>query len=132
MGNKAFALTGRIFITPYNPVRCPGLGASALSGRIAEINLRLFEINLRLFEINLRLFEINLRLFEINLRLFEINLRLFEINHYRPLSGDNIFSRFPRQPHNRPSRGWRSSAWCTAGRGCSQPLHPGYNRALAP
>ena len=104
MGNKAFALTGRIFITPYNPVRCPGLGASALSGRIAEINLRLFEIN----------------------------LRLFEINHYRPLSGDNIFSRFPRQPHNRPSRGWRSSAWCTAGRGCSQPLHPGYNRALAP
>ena len=97
MGNKAFALTGRIFITPYNPVRCPGLGASALSGRIAEINLR-----------------------------------LFEINHYRPLSGDNIFSRFPRQPHNRPSRGWRSSAWCTAGRGCSQPLHPGYNRALAP
>ena len=111
MGNKAFALTGRIFITPYNPGCCHGLGASALSGRIAEINLRLFEINLRLFE---------------------INLRLFEINHYRPLSGDNIFSRFPRQPHNRPSRGWRSSAWCTAGRGCSQPLHPGYNRALAP
>ena len=31
---KAFALTGRLFITPYYPGRCPGLGASALSGRI--------------------------------------------------------------------------------------------------
>ena len=75
---KAFALTGRKVTNALYPGRCPGLGVSALSGRIAEINLRLFEIN----------------------------LRLFEINHYRPLSGYNIFSRFPRLPHNRPSRGW--------------------------
>ena len=34
MDYKAFALTGRMCITPYNPGRCPGLGASALSGRV--------------------------------------------------------------------------------------------------
>ena len=41
-------------------------------------------------------------------------------------------SRFPRQPRNRPSRGWRSSAWYIAGRGCSQPPRPWCSRALAP
>ena len=41
-------------------------------------------------------------------------------------------SRFPHQPRNRPSRGWRSSASCTAGRGCSQPPRPWCSRALAP
>ena len=34
---KAFALTGRMFITPNNPGCYPGLGASALSGRVAHI-----------------------------------------------------------------------------------------------
>jgi hypothetical protein len=32
---KAFALTGRKAITLYSPGRCPELGASALSGRVA-------------------------------------------------------------------------------------------------
>ena len=31
---KAFALSGRLFVFVLNPGRCPGLGASALSGRI--------------------------------------------------------------------------------------------------
>jgi len=33
---KAFALTGRWFVYHENPGRCPGLGASALSGRAAQ------------------------------------------------------------------------------------------------
>ena len=33
--NKAFALTGRQACIHYYPGRCPGLGASALSGRAA-------------------------------------------------------------------------------------------------
>ena len=33
MGNKAFALTGRLADCCLYPGRCPGLGASALSGR---------------------------------------------------------------------------------------------------
>ena len=32
--NKAFALTGRLADCYYTPGRCPGLGASALSGRM--------------------------------------------------------------------------------------------------
>ena len=32
---KAFALTGRLRYIPIIPRACPGLGASALSGRIA-------------------------------------------------------------------------------------------------
>ena len=36
---KAFALTGRQVCAHNNPGRCPGLGASALSGRV-EQNLR--------------------------------------------------------------------------------------------
>ena len=36
---KAFALTGRQGCVHNNPGRCPGLGASALSGRV-EQNLR--------------------------------------------------------------------------------------------
>ena len=35
--NKAFALTGRQACIHYYPGRCPGLGASALSGRVGEI-----------------------------------------------------------------------------------------------
>ncbi|MBM0130843.1 hypothetical protein F8Q96_13500 [Prevotella copri] len=31
---KAFALTGRQFCVHKHPGRCPGLGASALSGRV--------------------------------------------------------------------------------------------------
>ena len=38
---KAFALTGRQFCARNNPGRCPGLGASALSGREGQ-NLRNF------------------------------------------------------------------------------------------
>ena len=34
---KAFALTGRQGCVHNNPGRCPGLGASALSGRVGEI-----------------------------------------------------------------------------------------------
>ena len=34
--NKAFALTGRQACIHYYPGRCPGLGASALSGRAAS------------------------------------------------------------------------------------------------
>ena len=34
---KAFALTGRRATTQYYPGRCPGLGASALSGRAGSI-----------------------------------------------------------------------------------------------
>ena len=34
---KAFALTGRQGCVHNNPGRCPGLGASALSGRVEEI-----------------------------------------------------------------------------------------------
>ena len=33
---KAFALTGRQTSARNNPGRCPGLGASALSGRVAQ------------------------------------------------------------------------------------------------
>ena len=33
---KAFALTGRQFCAHNNPGRCPGLGASALSGRVGR------------------------------------------------------------------------------------------------
>ena len=40
---KAFALTGRQVCDRNNPGRCPGLGASALSGRVGE-NLRNPEI----------------------------------------------------------------------------------------
>ena len=36
---KAFALTGRQGCAHNNPGRCPGLGASALSGRVGQ-NLR--------------------------------------------------------------------------------------------
>ena len=39
MGNKAFALTGRLADCCLYPGRCPGLGASALSGR-AGANLQ--------------------------------------------------------------------------------------------
>ena len=35
-GFKAFALTGRQVCVRNNPGRCPGLGASALSGRVAR------------------------------------------------------------------------------------------------
>ena len=38
---KAFALTGRQVTAPNNPGRCPGLRASALSGRVGQ-NLRNF------------------------------------------------------------------------------------------
>ena len=38
---KAFALTGRQACIHYYPGRCPGLGASALSGRVGQ-NLRKF------------------------------------------------------------------------------------------
>ena len=34
---KAFALTGRQVCAHNNPGRCPGLGASALSGRVWQI-----------------------------------------------------------------------------------------------
>ena len=34
---KAFALTGRQACIHHYPGRCPGLGASALSGRVGEI-----------------------------------------------------------------------------------------------
>ena len=34
---KAFALTGRQITAPNNPGRCPGLRASALSGRAASM-----------------------------------------------------------------------------------------------
>ena len=40
---KAFALTGRQVCVRNNPGRCPGLGASALSGRVGQ-NLRKFSI----------------------------------------------------------------------------------------
>ena len=40
---KAFALTGRQVCDRNNPGRCPGLGASALSGRVGQ-NLRNPEI----------------------------------------------------------------------------------------
>ena len=33
---KAFALSGRLCFLPLYPGRCPGLGASALSGRAAS------------------------------------------------------------------------------------------------
>ena len=36
--NKAFALTGRQVCEHNNPGRCPGLRASALSGRAASVN----------------------------------------------------------------------------------------------
>ena len=38
MGNKAFALTGRLADCCLYPGRCPGLGASALSGRAGRTN----------------------------------------------------------------------------------------------
>ena len=41
--NKAFALTGRQACIHYYPGRCPGLGASALSGRVGKY-LRKFSI----------------------------------------------------------------------------------------
>ena len=40
---KAFALTGRLVYVRNYPGRCPGLGASALSGRVGQ-NLRKFSI----------------------------------------------------------------------------------------
>jgi hypothetical protein len=40
---KAFALTGRQACIHYFPGRCPGLGASALSGRVGKY-LRKFSI----------------------------------------------------------------------------------------
>ena len=33
---KAFALSGRFYYITLKPGRCPGLGASALSGRAAK------------------------------------------------------------------------------------------------
>ncbi len=36
MGNKAFALTGRLADCCLYPGRCPGLRASALSGRVGR------------------------------------------------------------------------------------------------
>ena len=36
MGSKAFALTGRLAVFCLYPGRCPGLGASALSGRVGQ------------------------------------------------------------------------------------------------
>ena len=33
---KVFALSGRFYYITLNPGRCPGLGASALSGRAAK------------------------------------------------------------------------------------------------
>ena len=36
---KAFALTGRFFITNTYPGRCPGLGGAALTGRMAITSL---------------------------------------------------------------------------------------------
>ena len=41
--NKAFALTGRQACIHYYPGRCPGLGASALSGCVGKY-LRKFSI----------------------------------------------------------------------------------------
>jgi hypothetical protein len=41
--NKAFALTGRQACIHYYPGRCPGLEASALSGRVGKY-LRKFSI----------------------------------------------------------------------------------------
>ena len=38
---KAFALTGRQTCIHHYPGRCPGLGASALSGRVGEILAKL-------------------------------------------------------------------------------------------
>ena len=35
---KAFALTGRQVCVCNNPGRCPGLGASALSGRVGKVS----------------------------------------------------------------------------------------------
>ena len=49
---KAFALTGRLFTTSYYPGCYPGLGASALSGRIAAM---LFSDVNNLFTIAIRL-----------------------------------------------------------------------------
>ena len=43
-GFKAFALTGRQACVHKHPGRCPGLGASALSGRVGK-NLRKFRKN---------------------------------------------------------------------------------------
>ena len=40
---KPFALTGRQVCARNNPGRCPGLGASALSGRVGQ-NLRNFSM----------------------------------------------------------------------------------------
>ena len=37
---KAFALTGRQACVHHNPGRCPGLGASALSGRVGALPFR--------------------------------------------------------------------------------------------
>ena len=45
---KAFALTGRQVCVRNYPGRCPGLGASALSGRVGQ-NLRKFSLFVSLF-----------------------------------------------------------------------------------
>ena len=37
---KAFALTGRQVCVHKHPGRCPGLGASALSGRVFKIRIK--------------------------------------------------------------------------------------------
>ena len=36
LGFNAFALSGRLYCLVVNPGCCPGLGASALSGRAAQ------------------------------------------------------------------------------------------------
>ena len=38
---EAFALSGRIIIGLQDPGRCPGLGASALSGRVGQTCFRM-------------------------------------------------------------------------------------------
>ena len=36
---KLLSLQGELFVYTFNPGRCPGLGASALSGRIGDFQL---------------------------------------------------------------------------------------------
>ena len=43
---KAFALSGRFYYITLNPGRCPGLGASALSGRAAKHLLVILDVAL--------------------------------------------------------------------------------------
>ena len=42
---KAFALSGRQACVHHNPERCPGLGASALSGRVGALPFRYAPVN---------------------------------------------------------------------------------------